>query len=169
MKNPSCLLTGLLCICFLLPSHAHSQSQDTTAQVQLEPTRYGVGFQSTWPAFGLSGMVDLNETITAQAVLGFFGSFTTITGRGLYHFRQEDFWDMYGYGMLGLWRYNTRFIEAENSLGIGAGAGIQYDWRAFDPNLPPIYWSIELGVNFFNFDHYNFNFITFGTGIHYRF
>ncbi len=169
MKNLTFLSTLLLFLLIALPVHLHAQTQDTTSQAELEPTRFGVGFQSTWPAWGLSGMMDINETITAQAILGFFGNFTTVSGRGLYHFRQEEFWDMYGYGMLGLWRYNTRFITAESSLGIGAGAGIQYDWRALDPNLPPIYWNIELGISFFNFEHYNFNFISFGTGVHYRF
>lgn len=170
MKKKTCLLAiFLLLLLCAYPAHLYAQAQDTTSQAQFEPTRFGVGFQSTWPAFGLSGMMDITETITAQAVFGFFGSFTTVTGRGLYHFRQEEFWDMYGYGMLGLWRYNTRFIEAENSLGIGVGAGIQYDWRALDSNLPPIYWSIELGISYFSFEEFDFNFITFGTGIHYRF
>ncbi len=169
MKNSSYLLAGLLFFICSVPAMAHTENQDTTTQVHHESTRYGVGFQSTWPAWGISGMIDLNETLSAQAILGFFGNFNTVSGRGLYRFRQEDYWDLYGYGMIGYWRYNTRFITAENRLGVGAGAGIQYDWRTFDPNLPPIFWNLELGVSFVNFDAYNFNMITFGTGVHYRF
>ena len=114
-------------------------------------------------------MMDINETISAQAILGFLGVVNTFAGRGLYRFRQEDYWDLYGYGMVGMWRYNTRFIEAENRLGLGAGAGIQYDWRVLDPNLPPIFWNLEIGFGYVNFNHYNFNMISFGAGVHYRF
>ena len=150
------------------------EAVEQPAAEQIGPTsrnefRYGVGFQGSFPAWGLSGMMTLNETISVQAILGLLGTLNTVAGRGLYTFREEQHWDAYGYGMVGYWSYRTSGISSDNALGFGAGAGIQYDWRAFDENLPPIYWNIELGFGVVNLDNYNFSTIMFGTGVHYRF
>lgn len=133
-------------------------------------TKYGVGFQGSFPAYGISGMMDINETISAQAIIGFFSHLKTYAARGLYRFRQEDNWNLYGYGMIGIWNYGA-FGVSETVVGFGAGAGIEYDWRAFDPDLPPLFWNIELGLGVANFDKvaYDFNTLLIGVGVHYRF
>jgi hypothetical protein len=135
-----------------------------------ESTKYGVGFQGTWPAYGISGMMDINEEISAQAIVGFFGNLNTFAARGLYRFQNEDYWNLYGFGMVGAWSYSVGSLS-ETSPGFGLGGGISYDWRAFDPNLPPLFWNLELGIGFVNFDEvdYNFSTILFGAGVHYRF
>lgn len=135
-----------------------------------EDTRYGIGFQGTFPAYGISGMMDINEEVTIQAIIGFFGSLNTFAGRGLYTFRKDDFWRLYGFGMAGMWTYSIGSLS-ETVPGFGLGAGIRYDWRAFDASLPPLFWNLELGLGFVNFDEvdYNFSTILFGAGVHYRF
>jgi len=141
--------------------------------------KWGAGFQGSFPAYGLSGMMDINETTSVQVILGFFGSLNTYAGRGLYRFKKEDEWEVYGYGMIGIWSYEgvrlrTAFaVEnyTETVMGFGAGAGIEYDWRALNPDLPPLFWNIELGIGIVDFNKvdYNFNTLLIGAGVHYRF
>ena len=151
---------------------------NSTSQAAVE-TKYGVGFQSSFPAYGISGMVDANDALSAQGIIGFFGNLKTFAGRGLYRFRKESNWNIYGYGMTGAWSYTGfRVGEAfaieettETVLGFGAGAGIEYDWRAWNAELPPVVWNLELGVGVVDFDQVNYNFSTLllGAGVHYRF
>ena len=144
--------------------------------------KWGVGFQGTFPGNGISGMMDINEQISVQAILGFWGNLNTYAGRGLYRFKKEDDWEIYGYGMIGAWSYDgvrVRTIgllleshsHTETVIGFGAGAGIEYDWRALDPDLPPLFWNIELGIGIVDFNkvNYDFNTLIFGVGVHYRF
>jgi hypothetical protein len=141
--------------------------------------KYGAGFQGSFPAYGLSGMMDINEQISVQAIIGFFGNLNTYAGRGLYRFKKEDQWELYGYGMVGAWSYDGVRVGTgpifenytETVLGFGAGAGIEYDWRALAPDLPPLFWNVELGIGVADFNEvdYNFNALLLGVGVHYRF
>lgn len=153
--------------------------QGLSAQEGAEPNgRLGVGFQSSWPAYGLSGLYDVNERLTAQAVIGAFGSVTTISGRGLYHFQREEKYSLYGFGTVGIWRHSFRALgnsESETSPGVGGGAGIELDWRGLldasgnGSGFPPLFSSIDLGFVAASFDNYNFSGLVIGAGLHYRF
>ena len=140
------------------------------AQAEAQETRWGVGFQSSFPAYGLSGLYDMSERITLQAVLGALGTVTTFSGRGLYRFQTEEKFDLYGFGTVGMWRWSSRFVD-ETSLGIGGGAGIELDWRSIigDSGVPPLFSSVDVGLTLASFDTYNFNALTIGVGLHYRF
>lgn len=146
------------------------------ARAQDDP-RFGIGFQSSWPAYGISGLYDVNEKFTAQVVVGAFGTLTTLSGRGMYHFQRQPKHSLYGFGTLGLWRHSYRafgFSESENSPGVGGGAGIELDWRrivddAEDSTFPRLYSSIDLGFVVASFDHYDFSGFVIGAGLHYRF
>jgi len=150
-----------------------------SAQSGGEPNgRLGVGFQSSWPAYGLSGLYDVNERITAQAVLGAFGSLTTLSGRGLYHFQREEKYSMYGFGTVGIWRHSFQVLgssESQTSPGVGGGAGLELDWRRLldasgdGSGFPPLFSSIDLGFVAASFDNYNFSGLVIGAGLHYRF
>ena len=115
-------------------------------------------------------MMDVTDEITVQAIIGFFGNLKTYAGRALYKFQKEEYWDLYGYGMVGAWNYSFS-TESETVLGLGLGAGIQYDWRTFNSELPPIFFNLELGLGFVDFKDIDYNFSTFmiGAGVHYRF
>jgi hypothetical protein len=132
--------------------------------------RVGVGFQSSWPAYGLSGMYDLNPTVSGQAVVGFLGGWTTVSGRGLFRFSQRPYFDPYGYGMVGMWRYDSGFADA-SAVSFGGGGGIDIDFRRFAPDLPPLYFNMELGLSVVNLDlaGYTGAWMAFGAGLHYRF
>jgi uncharacterized membrane protein YciS (DUF1049 family) len=163
------ILTILLIPC-MLQAQADQQTED-----EVVTFKYGVGFQGTFPASGLSGMMNITDDIAIQAIAGFFGTLRTFSGRGLYKFQQEEYWDLYGYGMIGAWSYkgltSTATRKTETVLGLGIGGGIQYDWRAFNPSLPPIAWNLELGIGYVDFNEvdYSFSTIMIGAGIHYRF
>jgi hypothetical protein len=149
--------------------------QGLSAQDGAEPSgRLGVGFQSSWPAYGLSGVYDVNERLTAQAVIGAFGSLTTLSGRGLYHFQRQEKYSLYGFGTVGIWRHSFRALgisESETSPGVGGGAGVELDWRRLldDSGFPPLFSSIDLGFVAASFDNYNFSGMVIGAGLHYRF
>lgn len=166
MKRGSWVGTGLLAV---LLAAAPVQGQ--------EESRFGIGFQSSWPAYGLSGIYDVSDRITAQAIVGAFGSVTTLSGRVLYNFQKEPKHALYGFGSTGLWRHSYRILgdsDTESVLGIGGGAGIELNWRAIvddspEPTFPRLFSSFDLGFVAANFDYYDFSGLVFGAGLHYRF
>ena len=168
-KTSSVLLLVLVyCAAALAQQGTPAKSSEVS---EMQKPKYAVGFQGSFPAYGLSGKMDITDTFTGQAIIGIVGNLQTFAGRGIYNFKREPFWDAYGYGMIGAWRYSAWSNYSETVLGFGAGAGIEYDWRKFDDELPPIYWNMELGLGFANFNKVNYNFSTimFGVGVHYRF
>ena len=135
-------------------------------------TRFGIGFQSSWPSYGISGLYDLSEQITLQGIIGAFGTVTNFGVRGLYRFQTEDKYDLYGFGTAGMWSYDYS-VDTENVVGFGGGAGVELDWRRIltpeDNSFPPLFSSIDIGFVLANFEHYDFSGVTIGGGFHYRF
>lgn len=142
--------------------------QAETPEPQPRPP-IGVGFQSSWPAYGLSGIYDVNPTVSAQAVVGFLGGWTTLSGRGLYRFSQRPFIDPYGYGSLGMWRYDSGFANA-SAVSFGGGGGVDFDLRMLVPDFPPLYMNVEFGLSVMNMElaGYTGAWMSFGAGLHYR-
>lgn len=151
---------------------APASAQDDTEEAG--ESAFGIGFQSSWPAYGLSGIWDLSEKFTAQGVIGAFGGLTTLSARGLYHFQREEKYSLYGFGTPGIWRNSYRVLdrsESETSPGFGGGASIDLNWRSIvgDDESRPLYSSIDLGFVAATFDYYDFSGLVFGVGLHYRF
>jgi hypothetical protein len=140
-----------------------------TPEPQPRP-KLGVGFQSSWPAYGISGIYDVNPQVSGQAVLGFLGGWTTVSGRGLYRFAQRPFLDPYGFGSVGMWRYDSGFADA-SAVSFGGGGGIDFDLRRLGPDIPPLYLNMELGLSIMNMElaGYTGAWMAFGAGMHYRF
>ncbi len=145
-------------------------------------TKFGVGFQSTFPVWGISGMMDMNEKISLQGILGLLGGLKMCSGKGIYRFRREPYWNTYGYGMIGAWWYSYRELEGwtwkektETALGLGGGVGIEYNWQAlWGPDLPPIWWNLEVGLGVLKFElgwlgRLDYSGLWLGCGGHYRF
>ena len=121
--------------------------------------------------YGISGKYDVTDKITAQAIVGAWGynNLTSITGRGIYKFKQKDDYSLYGYGALTSWTWDNGFNK-ETIFGFGAGAGIEYDIRGLDRTLPAIYLNADAGLQYANFSHYGgFGGLGLGLGIHYKF
>lgn len=162
----------MLLLLFLPTQHVMAQVGDETVGVQ--GGRFGVGLTSSWPAYGVSGTLQLNQKMTAEAVLGFFGTVSNFSGRLWYRFRRDVKYDLYGYGSAGVYRYGYNVLGVggtENVLGLGGGAGIEAGLGKLfdDEDFPPIFVNAEVGLAFANFEYYNFSAFIFGAGIHYRF
>ena len=141
-------------------------------QEQIETgTRFGIGVGGTFLAYGLSGTLDVTDTITAEAVLGFVGSFTSLGGRLWYRFNQNEAYDVYGYASVSYLNYDVSLFS-EDAIGIGGGVGIEASLpQLFDSeDFPPIFINLDVGIGFATFDVYDgFSAFAGGSGIHYRF
>lgn len=188
LQIPAALFAALLVVALASPQVALPQEPETAARPAAQEeggSPFGIGFQSSWPAWGISGLYDLNPTLTAQAVLGTFGPLSTISGRLLYHFNRQETHNFYGFGTVGVWRarYDVPVFEGfsfrterrtESVVGLGGGAGVELNWREIiqmeEGSFPPLFSTIDLGLSFANFDAYdNFSLLSIGVGLHYRF
>jgi len=144
---------------------------DNDSTVGVQGGRYGIGFASSWPVYGISGTIQVSETITGEAVLGFLGYYTSIGGRLWYRFSRNEQYDIYGFGGLGLYRYNRGILDTNSLvLGVGAGGEVSLMKLIDDEDFPPIFLNAELGLSFGSFDSaVGYNVLTFGVGAHYRF
>ena len=140
---------------------------------QAEPTRaadahqYGVGLAASFPAYGFSGMYDVSDQLSAQAVVGFGGVLSTATGRVLYRFNQKPAYDLFGYGSAGAW-----FGLGETVPAIGGGAGVEVNWgRVFNAeDFPPLFSTFEVGfATLIGDDLSGFSLLSGGGSLHYRF
>lgn len=147
--------------------------------VGMQGGRYGVGFASSWPAYGLSGTLQFSETFTGEVILGFLGVVSNIGARAWYRFNTNHNYDIYAYGGLSLlmYRYDTfdssfnRTKKTETVPGIGAGVGMEFSLQQLldDDTFPPLFFTLELGLSIASFNNYDFSFLSFGSGIRYRF
>ncbi len=128
-----------------------------------------VGVQSSgFESSGLSVKYDINDKITAQAILGAIGTVTNYSGRILYNFKKDKYFTYYGYGSVGSWSWSNSFYS-ETVIGYGAGAGLDYNIQNADKDLPPIFLSAEAGFSMVDFSHYSYGGLGIGIGIHYKF
>lgn len=145
-------------------------SANSLLSQELSYPRLGVGLQANFPAGGLSVKADITEQHSAQAVISFFGPFSSYYARYLYNFNEsgDDFRiKPYAYGQVGIYTYDyTAISEKESNFGFGFGAGIEWHYAPFSENLR---FNIELGYGNVDFEFYDFNAISFGAGIHYYF
>ncbi|HET6567517.1 MAG TPA: hypothetical protein VFG50_06095 [Rhodothermales bacterium] len=172
-RNPA-LLLGCFFLFLLTPLSANGQTSTDQPAAGTPGGRFSVGFASSWPAYGISGTMQVNEKVTAEAVVGFLGAVTNLSGRGWYRFNRKPSYDLYGYGAVGVYRYGYSALGAsdtESVLGLGGGVGIEASLGKLlkDEDFPPIYVNTELGLAFANFEHYNFSSFIWGAGVHYRF
>ena len=140
--------------------------------------QFGMGYQLAYPADGLSTKIQLNNQMTSQFMLDFFGEFTAFAGRSNFIFKSSSKWDAYGYGSMGLYGYESYNCRGGNcanknqkSLGFGAGFGIEYNWQKHFPQLPPVFFNIELGFLSVEFDELNYSYTSYNLGLggHYYF
>ena len=164
----------ILLFIFIFSSIAFSQEE--------KKPKYGVGFQVSYPAWGISGIMDLTDKISAQVVIGLFGDLNSFIGRVNYKFTGEKFWNVYGYGEIGIWTYPYIEFELEGWVlegkkkreiapAFGAGAGVEYNWQALSSKLPPVWYRLEIGLGYANFDKADCTVSTlwWGVGLHFRF
>lgn len=143
-----------------------------------EAGKYKVGFMASFPSYGLSGIMEINDKVSVQGILAPMGDLSNYSVRGLYKIEERESWHTYGYGSIGLWTHkytdysNNPYgeTETESAIGIGAGVGIEYDWSIwYGEDTPPISSSLEIGFGSVGLDNYNYSAISIGAATHYKF
>jgi hypothetical protein len=133
-----------------------------------------LGIQSSYPSDGFSVKVDTGERVSFQAVFDPLGAERSVSFRGIYKFRRDMFYSIYGYGEVGYWNWDKGYYsdKREDTLGYGLGAGWEYDLRGLDASFIPLFVNFELNLHFFdNSDEYYYNEeeLGLGFGVHYKF
>ncbi len=168
--NPRTKLPVFLALLCLLPAAGSAQSTPTQSDANVPPiageSKFGVGITSSYPAYGISGLYDMSEKVTLQAVLGAFGSVTAVSGRGMFRFDRKEKYDWYGFGTVGMWTCTY----CSSTLGFGGGAGAELKWSKIfgDADFPPLFSTFELGMVTANLGN-AFSGFFWGGGLHYRF
>ena len=166
MLKKSVILTMAVVIGLVLPSSTSAQELPTGEH----GGRFGVGFQGSWPAYGISAIAKLNKQFALQGVVGTFGIMeSSFFARGIYRFSPKTasfgWHNFYGYGSVGAFTYKLLDVR-ETVPGFGAGVGFE----AYLESLPQMGWTVEVGFSVVNFDlDYSFSFIALGLGAHYYF
>ncbi len=140
-------------------------AQEAPPEEPLTRPSTGVGVQLTWPAYGVSGILDLGDRLSVQAVLG-VGYGLGLTGRALYRLTPQELFTPYGYGALGYWSSYSTFGGVPN---FGAGVGAEADLRRFIEDLPPLFGHVEAGIGGVAYSGGTWLFFQVGPAIHYRF
>jgi len=132
----------------------------------------GVGYQTTLPSYGLAATYAVDDLIDIQGVLGMWGTFNSYSVRGLYKFKSDGKkYDTYGWGAVGIFTYEglscngfTCSNDTETAPGFGAGVGVRTNWQAYNPDLPPIYWNLDVGFANVSFSELNYSYSTIAIG-----
>lgn len=150
------------CLSLSVPAYSLDLGQPLKAGEE----KYAIGAQSGFTSYGISMKYRHTDIVTVQGTLGLFGDVQNYGVRGLYTFKDEGLYSLYGFGGLGLWTWDSGVssIDDETVIGFNAGAGVEYEV------VPKILVSAELGLGVVNFDNYGgFSSLGLGLGAHYRF
>lgn len=141
--------------------------------------KIGVGLQSSFPLYGISAKVGINDQIMAQAIVAPFGASSGDVGysinfygaRGIYRFTDPDRSAVpYAFAGAGLIRSTFEYgstSTSANLLGWSIGAGVE-----FFPNfLDNMGASLELGYGSMSVGTGDIAIrsMTYGFGLHYYF
>lgn len=157
-------VAALAAALLLIPAPGQAQGDEADSP-------WAVGFQSSYPAYGISVRYDLSEKLVAQGILS-TGTISGVTGRGNYELQENPKYDIFGYGSVTLWYWSgSGTFDPEAAVGFGAGGGVELDWPEIfdDPEFPPLFSTIELGFGTAGFTNYSFSALTIGGSIHYHF
>ena len=144
----------LLLLSILVPTMAFSQN-------------LSVGFQSSFPSYGLSLKADFDEKNSAQAIFGAFGTLSSYSARYIYNFNKKpNDITPFAYAQAGVWKYKFDLLNINESVfGYGVGGGLEFN--IFKSFLEGLKSSVELSYGSVDLEYYDFKATTFGFGIHY--
>lgn len=161
-----------------------SFTNTANAQRFAEESNLGAGLAWTSLNYGVSAKYNFTEKHTGQIIVGsanygfnFSGANSfSLTGRYAYNFEAGDIdfasYKPYLYGQIGYWTYKYDLGAFggkfnQNSIAIGAGAGIEWSFNNFVDGLA---FSFELGYTNISFDGVgSIGGFNGGGGIHYYF
>ncbi|MDH5544137.1 MAG: hypothetical protein OEZ43_01015 [Gammaproteobacteria bacterium] len=147
---------SLLMIISLFVSAGAAQAED----------KYALGLQSMYISNGISGKLFLNDKTSLQAVLGSGWWSTDIAVRGLFKFKEEKKYNLYGAAGVGvqMWRFGTG-----TGIDFNGSVGIETNWENWIDDIFPLWWSFEVGAGFATADFYTPSLVRINGGVHYRF
>lgn len=123
-----------------------------------------IGVETMWPTYGLSAKLEVDPLVTVQGTLGTFHSIKHLSGRVSYKFSTEPDYNLYSFGMAGLYRDSDDDLF-DSKIGIGAGVGVEYDLSSYLSGMP-ITVDGELGVSFVDLEDKRGE-VAIGLGVHY--
>ena len=94
--------------------------------------KYAVGLQSTYVTSGISGKYLASDKLALQAVLGSGWLSNDVLLRGLFAFKEEDQYKLYGAAGLGVQLYRTG-----TALDINGAVGIETNWQNWIEDIFP--------------------------------
>lgn len=171
MCNRTVHAIGLAVVLLSLAAPAGAQGSSPPANVD---RTLGIGMQSSFPVWGASVMYNAGPKISAQGVLGAFGTLKMYGARVLYRLDRGANARPYVFGSLGMFSYDGYRLSSsgysldkttETVFGFGAGGGVEY----FFEGLSDLGFNAEIGFGSTKFKEidYNFSAISFGVGVHY--
>ena len=128
---------------------------------------FSVGFQSSFPSYGISLKADFDDKNSAQAIFGAFGTLSTYSARYIYNFNVVgNNITPFAYAQAGIWEYDFDALNIKESVfGFGFGGGLEFDiFKSFTDGLKS---TVELGYGSVNLEYYDFKATTIGFGVHY--
>ena len=135
-----------------------------------------IGVQSSSPSTGLSIKSDLGDKVSIQGIFDFMGEEKNYSFRGVYKFKQKMFYNIYGFGEVGVWSWDRRYSRSdldETVVGYGIGVGVDYDLRGLDSDFIPLFINFELNYYAIDFENEHYNYydddLGLGLGLHYKF
>jgi len=140
------------------------------------------GVQAAPLLFGLSLRREINDKWQIQGVLQPTGDDLSVGARVLRTSTKKEFWRSYLFAGIAHEEDSSPgfFFENQESdfreTALTGGAGVEWSWMAKNPSLPPLAWSLELGLGYsaedFDDDFIEEEdefFIAVGAAIHYQF
>ena len=126
-----------------------------------------VGFQSSFPSYGLSVKANFDDKNSAQAIFGAFGTLSTYSGRYIYNFEKvRNNVTPFAYAQAGLWKYNFDALNiTESVFGFGFGGGLEFD--IFKSYVDGLKSTVEISYGNVDLEYYDFKATTIGFGVHY--
>ncbi|MDH5217666.1 MAG: hypothetical protein OEX19_08215 [Gammaproteobacteria bacterium] len=124
--------------------------------------KYAIGTQLGVLGAGLSGKMKINDNLTGQVVLSSLGTLTNLSGRGLFKFKEQKEFNLFGAGEVGMWANSDKA-----GMSLGASLGVETNWQNFVDDIFPLWWSAEIGVGLT--PGHTYTPVRSQIGIHYRF
>ena len=141
--------------------------------------KWAFGLQAAPLLFGLSLRRELTDKWQVQGVLQPTGDNLSLGARVLRTATQKKFWKSYLFAGVAHNRDSSPgFFDDDDSdlkeTALTTGLGVEWSWNARNESLPPLAWSLELGLGYSDFDDQfddedNELFLAVGAGIHYQF
>ena len=132
-----------------------------------------LGIQSIYPTDRVAVKLETSPKVSVQALFDFMGEEKSYSFRGIYKFRDNQFYNIYGFAEIGLWDWDGGYHNSykETAFGYGVGGGVEYDLRGLDRGFLPLFISAELNIYSIDFNDYYYDEdgLGLGFGLNYKF